>query len=225
VASSASLATLLRKFRHHHIAASKSIFLPTAPSSHPWLSLLTPGSRPTSPALNSPKCHGSSPPIYFHFHPIHQLCRFRQTDEEFIQHLDSLRSGDLTPQVSQFFRDLERPLPRRNDGLLPTKLVVTNAAAADINNNELHKLNGPIQRFSCLDGDQRSADDPFVPPSPPHLHEPSSPESQKPKSQRTITPHERACQSYLEVCPAEQEIQLAIGAQVHYPLAASKVSD
>jgi hypothetical protein len=132
-----------------------------------------------------------------------------------------MRSGNLTPEVTQFFRDLERPLPRRNDGLLPTKLVVTNAAAADINNVELHRLDGPIQRFLCLDGDQRSADDPFVPPPPPpppETHDPFDPESQKRKSQGPITLHERACQAYLAVCPAEQEIQLAVGAQVGHPL-------
>ena len=87
-----------------------------------------------------------------------------------------------------------RPLPKRDDGLLPTLLKVTNAAAKEINTAQLKKLNQPLCRFLCLDGSQRSGDDPCT--------------------AHTNERHEKSCNLFRESCNAEPEIQFAIGAQV-----------
>jgi hypothetical protein len=107
-----------------------------------------------------------------------------------------MRSGNMTPSVTHFFRGLERPLPRREDGVLPTLLKVTNMAAKEINTDQLKKLENPICHFFSLDGSQRSGDDPC--------------------SAYTNERHALACQSFWEVCNAEPEIQYALGAQVSF---------
>jgi hypothetical protein len=134
------------------------------------------------------------------FHDVHlflnTLCRFRQTDAQFIECLGSMRSGSMTPHVTQFFRGLERPLPRREDGVLPTLLKVTNMAAKEVNNDRLRELDQPIHCFICLDGSQRSGDDPC--------------------SAHTNERHALACKTFWDTCNAENEVQFALGAQVSF---------
>ena len=108
--------------------------------------------------------------------------------------MGSLRSGSITPSVAQFFRGLERPLPPRQDGVLPTLLKVTNSAAKDINTEQLKKLNQPVHHFLCQDGSQRSGDDPC--------------------SAHSNERHALACKAFWDVCNAEPDIQFALGAQV-----------
>jgi hypothetical protein len=91
-----------------------------------------------------------------------------------------------------------RPLPKRDDGLLPTLLKVTNAAAKEINTAQLKELNQPLCRFLCLDGSQRSGDDPCT--------------------AHTNKRHEASCDLFRESCNAEPEVQFAIGAQVELSL-------
>ena len=113
---------------------------------------------------------------------------------QFIECLGHLRSGNLSADVIQYFRTLMRPLPPRDDGLLPTLLKVTNAAANDINTSQLKKLKQTVHTFSCLDGSQRGADDP--------------------RTKHTDERHSRACAEFRQHCNAEQQIEFALGAQV-----------
>ncbi len=78
--------------------------------------------------------------------------------------------------------------------MLPTLLKVTNKKVQEINCEQLHLLDAPICLFSCLDGDQRSGDDPYTPTA----------------DER----HARACSSFYEHSVAEQDIYFKVGAQV-----------
>jgi hypothetical protein len=71
---------------------------------------------------------------------------------------------------------------------------VTNAAAEEVNTSELQKLAQPVFHFLCLDGSQRSGDDPCTP--------------------RTNARHAASCKSFWDNCSAEPEVQYALGAQV-----------
>ena len=92
------------------------------------------------------------------------------------------------------FQELSRPLPQRDDGLLPTLLKVTNAAVDAENDTQLNKLAGPIVNFAGEDGSQRSPDDPH--------------------SAKTDERHAHACKVFLDDCPAAPMIAFAVGAQV-----------
>ena len=100
-------------------------------------------------------------------HTIDPIYRYRQTDALFIQCLGDLRSGNLNASVIKFFRDLVRPLPKRNDGLLPTLLKVTNADCRKVNTEQLKKLAQDIFLFKVT---------PHSPsPPPPSLWSPDDP--------------------------------------------------
>jgi hypothetical protein len=108
--------------------------------------------------------------------------------------LGKLRSGNLTPQVTQFFKNLTRPLPVRDDGLVPTLLKVTNAAAKEINIAQLKQLKQPILHFQSLDGSQQSGDDP--------------------RTSRTNERHAASCKLFWDNCNADPDVEFALGAQV-----------
>jgi hypothetical protein len=78
--------------------------------------------------------------------------------------------------------------------MLPTLLKVTNKKVQEINSEQLQLLDGPICLFSCLDGSQRSGDDPCTP--------------------TTDARHVRACNAFYEHSVAESEICFKVGAQV-----------
>ena len=127
-------------------------------------------------------------------HAINPVYRYRQTDAVFIQCVGDLRSGNLIASVVKFFRDLVRPLPKRDDGLLPTLLKVTNADCRKVNTDQLKKLGQCIFHFNCEDGSQRSDDDPC--------------------NTYTDERHSRSCAAFWDACNAEPVIEFAIGAQV-----------
>jgi len=76
---------------------------------------------------------------------------YRQSDPDFIRCLHKIRLGQgADREVLELMRELQRPLPVRND-IKPTILVATNASAKDINDSELNSLPDDEHTFRSKD--------------------------------------------------------------------------
>lgn len=67
--------------------------------------------------------------------------------------LNAMREGKpgLAIQYEQILNALQSPLPRRNDGIIPTELHALNRVVDYRNNEELHKLSTDLHKFKSLD--------------------------------------------------------------------------
>jgi ATP-dependent DNA helicase PIF1 len=127
---------------------------------------------------------------------------FRQSNKKFVEILQKIRKGDVTPDVETFLRRCERKLPPTESGIIPTKLYSKNKDVVVENNAELDKLPGPTHSFRAVD---------YV------LEEGS--EERKLKNQfiaQQLTPKEDVLMKndFFRQCMAESEMELKIDAQV-----------
>ena len=69
---------------------------------------------------------------------------------EFLNAMREGKSG-LAIKYEQILNALQSPLPRRNDGIIPTELHALNRVVGDRNNEELRKLSTDLHEFMSLD--------------------------------------------------------------------------
>ncbi|ROW16673.1 hypothetical protein VPNG_01514 [Cytospora leucostoma] len=75
---------------------------------------------------------------------------FRQKDNHFVDLLNELRRGDITPATREALTRLSRPLPQ-DDGLLPTELFPLRAEVDRANAARLSALSGQSYIFTARD--------------------------------------------------------------------------
>eukprot|EP00158_Paraphelidium_tribonemae_P008541 Partr_v1_DN28607_c2_g1_i6_m49560 putative PIF1 5'-to-3' DNA helicase homolog (S. cerevisiae) len=75
---------------------------------------------------------------------------FRQRDDTFINVLNELRVGNLSPLSRQILDGCQRELVYP-DGILPTELFPTKREVADANKRKLESLQGETHRYFCRD--------------------------------------------------------------------------
>lgn len=75
---------------------------------------------------------------------------FRQKDNHFVELLNELRRGEITPAAKQALTRLSRPLPH-NDGILPTELFPLRAEVDRANAARLSALGGQSHTFTARD--------------------------------------------------------------------------
>ncbi|KAJ3556482.1 hypothetical protein NM688_g2009 [Phlebia brevispora] len=75
---------------------------------------------------------------------------FRQKEQAFVDMLNSMRFGQLTPPAIKTFRDLSREVVY-NDGLVPTELFPTRAEVDRANTERLNKIPGDGIPFPAID--------------------------------------------------------------------------
>ncbi|EPT04418.1 hypothetical protein FOMPIDRAFT_1157614 [Fomitopsis schrenkii] len=88
---------------------------------------------------------------------------FRQSDQKFIDMLNSVRFGRVTPQITADFMKLSRRVIY-SDGIEPTDLCPTRQEADSINIARLNRLNGP--QFNYPAADQEGVDEKYKPYPP-----------------------------------------------------------
>lgn len=76
---------------------------------------------------------------------------FRQKDPEWIDILNSLKLGNLTPHTLQYMERLKRPL-KVEGGIVPTKLYTHRSDADYENSKEFSRLGAKVYRFEAIDG-------------------------------------------------------------------------
>ncbi|PRW58054.1 ATP-dependent DNA helicase PIF1 [Chlorella sorokiniana] len=86
---------------------------------------------------------------------VHECCFlskvFRQADNEFVEMLARIRSGDCPrDKLSHLLRTCQRPLPVE-DGILPTKLYTHREDVDALNAQQLRALPGEARRFVAQD--------------------------------------------------------------------------
>lgn len=72
---------------------------------------------------------------------------YRQTDSEFIEMLNEMRFGSLSPRFVKMLEDLQRDPEFPNDGIVPTQLYATNREANQTNKEELAKIDQPSHYY------------------------------------------------------------------------------
>ncbi|KZT67583.1 hypothetical protein DAEQUDRAFT_381722 [Daedalea quercina L-15889] len=92
-------------------------------------------------ARSWPRCMGM--PIV-----LHQI--FRQSDQKFVDMLESLRFARLSPQIIADLKKLSRPITY-TDGIEPTELFPVRAHAEGANLERLRQLNSPPKVFNAVD--------------------------------------------------------------------------
>ncbi|POS69467.1 DNA repair and recombination protein pif1 [Diaporthe helianthi] len=75
---------------------------------------------------------------------------FRQKDNDFVNLLNELRRGEITPATQRVLTGLSRPLPQ-DDCLLPTQLFPLRTEVDRANATRLAALGGPVHAFVARD--------------------------------------------------------------------------
>ncbi|KUI57461.1 ATP-dependent DNA helicase PIF1 [Cytospora mali] len=75
---------------------------------------------------------------------------FRQKENHFVELLNELRRGDITPAAKQALTRLSRPLPQ-DDGLLPTELFPLRSEVDRANAARMVALDGQAHEFKARD--------------------------------------------------------------------------
>jgi ATP-dependent DNA helicase PIF1 len=115
---------------------------------------------------------------------------FRQKNQEYVNILMDIRRGRVTPEVIQFLKKCDRPLPQNEFGIRPTILHSRNKDVSRENLQELQKLDGKSYVYDAMDSvDPDKGSGPWV---------------RKQLEQN----------GFFKSCIAEKDLQLRIGAQV-----------
>lgn len=84
---------------------------------------------------------------------------FRQKDQELVDLLNSIRFGEVSPQIVQQMRKFEREV-EYSDGLMPTELYPTRREVDISNKRMLDRLAGEVRIFHAQD--QTTSDNPYL---------------------------------------------------------------
>ncbi|KAI0324533.1 hypothetical protein GY45DRAFT_363347 [Cubamyces sp. BRFM 1775] len=76
---------------------------------------------------------------------------YRQKDTQFVELLNELRRGTISPPAQQMFTSLSRPLPPLPSGILPTELYPLRAQVERANSTRLAALPGALRTFTARD--------------------------------------------------------------------------
>ncbi|KAI0708580.1 hypothetical protein C8Q76DRAFT_579760, partial [Earliella scabrosa] len=76
---------------------------------------------------------------------------YRQKDAQFVELLNELRKGTISPSAQQTFTTLSRPLPPLPSGILPTELYPLRAQVERANTTRLAALPGAVHAYSARD--------------------------------------------------------------------------
>ena len=116
---------------------------------------------------------------------------FRQSNRKFVNILQDIRVGDVTPETIRYLREnCERPLPPNDFGIQPTILHSKNVNVSKENLVDLKKLSGEIVTYKALD------------------------EVEREKGVGPWVKKDLENSSFFKSCNAERTLQLKIGAQV-----------
>jgi hypothetical protein len=75
----------------------------------------------------------------------------RQTDTEWIEHLERVSKGEMNVDTLDYLGSLIRSLPKRADGIKPTRLYSKKIDVNQENALELHRLSGHEYTFEAVD--------------------------------------------------------------------------
>lgn len=85
------------------------------------------------------------------FHSVLLTEVFRQVDKNWVDMLDKIKLGDMSPEILNYLASLNRPLDLLDDGIKPTMLYTHKKKVKDINDAEFRQLTTQTYDFDAVD--------------------------------------------------------------------------